>query len=612
MPADAPTSGKSAIDEEDRLRELLKLKRDRRKMQDPENKRSEKDAAISKKAAPSNSDSSNNNTSAVNKSYNDNDTMKKGNEDDKSNEKADAEAEKNSNGKKGRRRRRGGRRRNRNRDRRRRKDRDAATEMNNIPVPYGGQHNEGDRWYRGGDPRDFYGGPGFRGGPPRGNPYYYDDREYRGGYGGYGPPPPDYRGGYGGRYDRFADDHYQGRRRDDHYWEEGRHREGRHGRDWRRPSRSRSRSRTRSLSRSSRSRSLSNSSSASYSPSRSRSRSRSNSRSASAERSSKERSSNDKKLDKERETDNERKEERRRSRSRSRSVDKKNSSNKRKKSDADYDRSNNWDKDRNRRKDRSRWRHRSRSRSNSTSRPNDQDEKKPEERDSKEKSKKSEKEREDAALTKDQRTIFVSQLVMRADERDIRRFFKRKAGCKVNDVILLRDRRTGRHKGCAYVELGRLEDVPKAVEYNSSVPDFQRFPILVRASEAEKNYDETGKPSTDTGGIEVDGLSDLHASSANNSNISNIAAALTASAQMKRRVEAQNIYVGSIDRCVTQAQLYAVFSQFGKLENVGLQTDPTTGMSRGFAFLSYPDAKDANLAIQTMSGQKLAGRPLVK
>lgn len=38
--------------------------------------------------------------------------------------------------------------------------------------------------------------------------------------------------------------------------------------------------------------------------------------------------------------------------------------------------------------------------------------------------------------------------------------------------------------------------------------------------------------------------------------------------------------------------------------------DPATGLSRGFAFLSFHDPKVANLAIQTMSGQTLAGRAL--
>jgi len=221
----------------------------------------------------------------------------------------------------------------------------------------------------------------------------------------------------------------------------------------------------------------------------------------------------------------------------------------------------------------------------------------------------------DGALTKDQRTVFVSQLVMRADEGDIRGFFERKARCRVNDVILLRDRRTGRHKGCAYVELGRLSDVQRAVTTDSTVPDFQRFPILVRASEAEKNY-EAALGNAVLMGTAAAGFG---AAGSDLSNIAALAGGLTTSAMLNlsvpgiasnKKSEAQNVYVGSIDRCVTQAQLYALFSQFGVLDKVALQMDTTTGMSRGFAFLSYRDSRDANLAIQTMSGQKLAGRAL--
>lgn len=188
------------------------------------------------------------------------------------------------------------------------------------------------------------------------------------------------------------------------------------------------------------------------------------------------------------------------------------------------------------------------------------------------------------ALTKDQRTVLVSQLVMKADDYDIRRYFKRKVGVKVNDVILLRDKRTGRHKGIAYVELGNLEDVDTALEVSGKTPDFQRFPVLVKRTEAEKNV----------AGISVVASSDSPYQ-------------LTADG---KRIEAQKVYVGSIDRAVTQAQLYSLFSQFGKLDNVLLQMDMATGISKGFAFLSYADPKDANLAIQTMSGQMLAGRPL--
>jgi len=174
-------------------------------------------------------------------------------------------------------------------------------------------------------------------------------------------------------------------------------------------------------------------------------------------------------------------------------------------------------------------------------------------------------------FTKEQRTVLVSQLVMKADDRDVTRYFRKTLGFKVRDVILLRDKRTGRHKGCAYVELAKLEDVPSSLEASGKVPDFQRFPILIKASESDKNVP---------------------------------------TAESDIRVEAQKVYVGNIDQNVTQSQLYAIFSQFGQLERVLLQVDIATGMSKGFAFLTYHDPKDSNLAIVTMSGQILAAKAM--
>ena len=222
-------------------------------------------------------------------------------------------------------------------------------------------------------------------------------------------------------------------------------------------------------------------------------------------------------------------------------------------------------------------------------------------------------EEDNSPMTKDRRTVFVSQLVMRADERDIKHYFRQSAG-KVNEVILLRDRRTGRHKGCAYVELARLSDVPGAVALNGETPDFQRFPILVKASEAEKNYVLGSKLGPQGSIAGVDANTGLVGSIAagDGADIARAVAAIAASfaATGATQKVAQKVYVGSVDRNVTQAQLQALFSQFGELERVVLQLDPTTGISRGFAFLSYKDPKAANLAIQTMSGQMLAGRPL--
>lgn len=181
---------------------------------------------------------------------------------------------------------------------------------------------------------------------------------------------------------------------------------------------------------------------------------------------------------------------------------------------------------------------------------------------------------------------------MRAGERDLRKYFKKTLHCKVNDVIILRDKRTNRHKGCAYVELARVEDIAKALEASNQPPDFQRFPILIKASEAEKNYVLTNSQLTLT-------AKQMGAKGPSGPLI-----------REGKLFEAQKVYLGNLDPSVSQELLYSVFSKFGHLEKVAIQMDPVSGTSRGFAFLSYRDPKDANLAIHTMSGQVIGGRPL--
>ena len=58
----------------------------------------------------------------------------------------------------------------------------------------------------------------------------------------------------------------------------------------------------------------------------------------------------------------------------------------------------------------------------------------------------------------------------------------------VKNIIMLRDKLTGLHKGFAYVEMTELESIPNCLLFNNVVPDFQKFPILVKSSEAEKNF----------------------------------------------------------------------------------------------------------------------------
>jgi len=51
-------------------------------------------------------------------------------------------------------------------------------------------------------------------------------------------------------------------------------------------------------------------------------------------------------------------------------------------------------------------------------------------------------------------------------------------------------------------------------------------------------------------------------------------------------------------------------SEFGKVRNIKLVTDPRTGESRGFAFVNMETAVGANSVIESLDGRELDGRKL--
>jgi len=179
-------------------------------------------------------------------------------------------------------------------------------------------------------------------------------------------------------------------------------------------------------------------------------------------------------------------------------------------------------------------------------------------------------------LERDQRTVFVSQLVKKADETVIKKYFENVG--KVRNVIMIRDRK-GRHKGFAYVEMDDLEDVPKVLMLHEVVPDFQKFSIVVKASEAEKNFvakreaDEAKK----TGG--------------------------------GNKRDRRRLYVGNLNSTIADADLLRLFAPFGDVESALVQRNEV-GVSRGHAFVTFKEAKTAELALEGMNGVDVLGQPL--
>ncbi len=70
------------------------------------------------------------------------------------------------------------------------------------------------------------------------------------------------------------------------------------------------------------------------------------------------------------------------------------------------------------------------------------------------------------------------------------------------------------------------------------------------------------------------------------------------------------LYVGNLSFETTENDLQDMFEQHGKVSEVALMMDRTTGRSRGFAFVTMNDATEANAAMSAFNGKEVQGRTL--
>ncbi|TFY55014.1 hypothetical protein EVJ58_g8512 [Rhodofomes roseus] len=177
------------------------------------------------------------------------------------------------------------------------------------------------------------------------------------------------------------------------------------------------------------------------------------------------------------------------------------------------------------------------------------------------------------------RSVFVSQLAARLTARDLGYFFEDHLGeGSVMDSRIVTDRISRRSKGIGYVEFRTVELVDKAINLSGTV--VMGLPIQIQHTEAERNR--------------------LHAGDSN----------LNLPPGVSAPHGGMQLYVGSLHFNLTESDIKQVFEPFGELEFVDLHRDPTTGRSKGYAFVQYKRAEDARMALEQMEGFELAGRTL--
>lgn len=182
---------------------------------------------------------------------------------------------------------------------------------------------------------------------------------------------------------------------------------------------------------------------------------------------------------------------------------------------------------------------------------------------------------------RDDLTVLVLNLSLKADERHIYEFFSQNAG-KIRDIQQIRDQRSGVSKGVAYVEFYTQEAVIKAMALNGIC--FKGQPLRVQASMAEKNRAARAakcpvQPAPDASSLQIP----------------------------------MRVYVGGLVgplAQLTEEDLRALFSPFGEISEVLLPKDSNTGESVGFAFVVFSSAADAHDAMQRMHNFHIAGQQL--
>eukprot|EP00927_Polykrikos_kofoidii_P005620 TRINITY_DN12228_c0_g1_i1.p1 TRINITY_DN12228_c0_g1~~TRINITY_DN12228_c0_g1_i1.p1 ORF type:complete len:489 (+),score=102.85 TRINITY_DN12228_c0_g1_i1:98-1564(+) len=180
--------------------------------------------------------------------------------------------------------------------------------------------------------------------------------------------------------------------------------------------------------------------------------------------------------------------------------------------------------------------------------------------------------------TRGDRTVMIICLHHKADERDVYEFFSTNAG-KVRDVQIIRDARTGRSKGLAYVEFYLQEATLKALALSGQAIKGQA--VRVQPSQAEKNRAAQAAKQA------------IHYSAP--------------------RETPLRLYVGGLTDSlanISEEELKKLFSPFGEIEFIDLHRDPYTNKCKGFAFVQFKNASEAREAMSAMNGFQLAGKEL--
>ena len=178
----------------------------------------------------------------------------------------------------------------------------------------------------------------------------------------------------------------------------------------------------------------------------------------------------------------------------------------------------------------------------------------------------SEADKEEKERIRAEHTVFVSAIHPKVKERELFDFFSQCG--RVEDVRLIKDNKTKRSKGLAYIEFKSADAVAAALTRHGQL--LAGYPVTIQPTQ----YPPTKPTATQSS------------------------------------PDSMRLYVGSLQYAVTEVDLRPIFAAIGPLDSVEVHKDSATGVSKGFGFVQYRHKADAELAMATLQGLDVAGRPV--
>ena len=163
---------------------------------------------------------------------------------------------------------------------------------------------------------------------------------------------------------------------------------------------------------------------------------------------------------------------------------------------------------------------------------------------------------------------------------------------------------------------------------NSTVPDFQKFPILVKPSEAEKNFLAVQEKKLASAGEEVTNNDKAPVAGPDGgpppplpagvglvpmSSVGGVIQYLPTEKLGNGMPGSDGkLYVGNLDERIGESDLRTILDPFGTIEHAVLHRDEVTGVSKGFAFVTFANPDDCRTAHERISnlGLELMGKKL--